>query len=50
MQAKEALLIGHKFKFQVPTPKDSNEIRIAVAGDSATQGCCGTSLEQVIAQ
>ena len=50
MQAKEALLVGHKYDFQIPTPKDGNEIRIAVVGDSATQGYGGTSLDQVIAQ
>jgi len=43
-QAKEALLPGMKFMFQIPAPKSSNEIRIAIAGDSVTQGCCGTDI------
>jgi len=49
-QAKEALLPGQKFMFQVPAPKLGNEIRIAVAGDSTTQGCCGTTGDQILAQ
>jgi hypothetical protein len=39
-----------KFMFQIPAPKPSNEIRIAIAGDSVTQGCCGTTIEQITGQ
>lgn len=45
-QATEAQLPGNKFSFQVTPPKPG-EVRIVFAGDSVTQGCCGTTLEQV---
>lgn len=39
-----------KFIFQIPAPKPSSEIRIAIAGDSVTQGCCGTNIDQITEQ
>lgn len=38
---------GLKFKFQVPPPQTSNEIRIAIAGDSTTQGFTGSSSDNI---
>jgi hypothetical protein len=43
-QANEAHLPGNNFNFQVPKPKP-NEIRIAFAGDSVTQGFGGMNMQ-----
>ena len=49
LQASQALYPGLKYDFTIPAPKKHNEIRIAVAGDSATQGMGGTTQKQVLA-
>jgi len=40
---------GKKYNFRIAPPKLDNEIRIAIAGDSATQGSFGWSLEEIFA-
>jgi lysophospholipase L1-like esterase len=50
LQAVQAQAPGLKFNFNIPAPKRHNEIRIAVAGDSATQGYGGTTQKQMMAQ
>jgi len=37
---------GNKFNFKVQG-FSPNEIRVAFAGDSVTQGCCGSEVKEV---
>lgn len=46
---QESNLAGKKYFHQVPAPS-SNEIRIAVAGDSAAMGMGATSQKQINSQ
>ena len=52
LEAVEAQLPGNKYTFRLPPVKvpqtgQRNEVRIAIAGDSVTQGCCGTTFDKL---